>query len=603
MQAADDSGTQRGEPDLQVGKLLLGQFRVERRLGQGGMGVVYLARQEGTDRFAVVKMLRPERVDREMRERFAREGRVLAALHHPNIVTVYNVGALPDGAFFIAMEYVEGRELADVLEEAALPLERTLRIGEQLARALVAAHHAGVVHRDLKPQNVMLAELPGEDPDLVKVLDFGIAHLADPGDDVGLTATGVVIGTPQYISPEQAQGGKVGPPSDVYNLGLILYQCLSGTLPIRANSRLDYLRAHAMDQPTPLSCHPTADRVPIELAELIMRCLEKDPALRPSAPEALEILAALRLRALDPGRGSAPEPVAAPRRLMALVVTAMLAATALAAWAAWFLAYAPREPVDRNLTRPAATVVPSAPQAVQDQPPTGAEPEVSPVASPNPTAEPLLILAGQARWRPEGVTEEHRVDVAGFAMDRREVAAAEYAACVAARVCLPSHLAGRAESARADAPAVGVTLDMARTYCAWRGGRLPEAAEWIRAARGERLDPWPVPEEALADCCNLSGESGGRGAAAPVGTSPDVSLHQVLDLTGNVAEWVRWTPALGAEPAGALAMGGAWLLTRDDARIDRVQSFDEQAWFHFVGFRCAFDASKLNGDATPSRAR
>ena len=142
--------------DPMIGTEILGQFRVLDRLGAGGFGVVYTAEQVGTGRTAAVKVLRPDAVDERMRERFLREGRFMSRFQHPNIVTVYNVGALEAGTLFIAMEYVEGDSLQAVLGGGAMPTDRVLRIAEQVAKALAAAHHHGIVHRDLKPENIML---------------------------------------------------------------------------------------------------------------------------------------------------------------------------------------------------------------------------------------------------------------------------------------------------------------------------------------------------------------------------------------------------------------------------------------------------------------
>ncbi|MCL6546159.1 MAG: serine/threonine protein kinase, partial [Bryobacteraceae bacterium] len=210
----------------------LSHYRVVGRLGQGGMGVVYQARDTHLDRFVAVKVLPPDRVaDQERKRRFIQEAKAASALNHPNIVTIYDIDEC-EGVLFIAMEYVEGKTLHELIQEGGLPLSQCLDLAIQIAGALSKAHSAGIVHRDLKPSNVMVT---GEG--LVKVLDFGLAKLTDAphgsadGADGGSTATlewrteqGLVLGTLPYMSPEQARGLEVDHRSDIFSLGVALYE-------------------------------------------------------------------------------------------------------------------------------------------------------------------------------------------------------------------------------------------------------------------------------------------------------------------------------------------------------------------------------------------
>lgn len=262
----------------------LGPYEVLSALGRGGMGEVYLARDVRLGRQVVLKLL-PHlgAADEEATARFLREARAAAALNHPNIVTVYDVGE-DATCHFIAMELVRGRTLRDIGGTAPDP--RTVAdVGAQTARALDVAHTAGVVHRDMKPENVMV-----RDDGLVKVLDFGIARLLGPGtgsDDAGgtaaLTAAGLVLGTARYMSPEQACGEAVGTPSDVFSLGLTLYEMATGVHPFAAKSDLALLSAIISQVPQPPS--RVRDVLPPALDELVLAMLDKDPVRRPTAAE------------------------------------------------------------------------------------------------------------------------------------------------------------------------------------------------------------------------------------------------------------------------------------------------------------------------------
>jgi formylglycine-generating enzyme required for sulfatase activity len=481
-------------------------------------------------------------------------------------------------------------------------VERVLRIGEQIAKALVAAHQIGIVHRDLKPPNVMILQAPGEEPDLAKVLDFGIARPVFE-DESKLTSTGMVLGTPQYMSPEQAQGEKVGPPSDVYNLGLILYRALTGELAIRGRTPVDYLRAHVMDVPTPLQEIPAVSGLPRVLADVIMRCLAKDATARPTAQEVVEALRAHRtLLSFKKLTGTTPtveEPDDASRQPPAagtsrLVLAAVAAGVLFALILGGVLLVKPKTGAPPQAPTPPASAQaePAAPTATQ--PPTPVAKETLKAALPTPTTAPepapdlVSLPTGTALVLEGDKNVEHSVPA--FRIERDEVTATKYAECVAAKACASSFLAGRAEYEGADLPVVGITPEMASVFCAWRGRRLPSRAEWIRAARGERDLPWPVdPDKVdLSRCCNLDGAADGFAGLAPVGRLTDVSPSGVRDLTGNVSEWIQ---ASGDEGAGE-AMGGSWKLSLEDARVDVEHVFPPGSWFPFVGFRCAADEAK-----------
>ena len=216
-----------------IGRLFAGRYHIDARLGQGGFGSVYRAEQEGLSRHVALKVIRRDLAAREeMILRFQREMKATARIEHPNTVRLYDFGQTEDGALYLAMELLQGRTLTEALtQDGPMPPERVAHVGAQIAEALWAAHSEGVIHRDLKPDNVMLLERYGRQ-DQVKVLDFGIARLTHgTADGPSLTTTGAIMGTPSYMSPEQITGQPVDAASDLYALGVVLYRLICGKLP------------------------------------------------------------------------------------------------------------------------------------------------------------------------------------------------------------------------------------------------------------------------------------------------------------------------------------------------------------------------------------
>jgi WD40 repeat protein len=276
----------------------LGSYRVVREVGRGGMGVVYEAVQESLGRRVALKVLAGPGPDHPARrERFRREAQLTAQLHHPNIVQIFEVGE-QDGQPFLALEFVAGPRLAERLRDAPQSPRQAAALVETLARAMHHAHQQGVVHRDLKPANVLLAggaePSGGPPPPLAeyvpKVTDFGLAHPVGGGD---LTATGEIVGTPSYMAPEQARGKNpgrpVGPATDTYALGAVLYECLTGRPPFQGPTPLDTVLLVQAEDPVPPS--RLQPKCPRDLETVCLKCLEKDPRKRyPSAGELAEDL-------------------------------------------------------------------------------------------------------------------------------------------------------------------------------------------------------------------------------------------------------------------------------------------------------------------------
>jgi serine/threonine-protein kinase len=294
-------GPSGAEQDRMVGRVLGARYRVLSRLGEGGMGTVYLCEHAVLGRRYAVKVLRPELAqDAELVARFRNEAVAASRIGGENVVDVLDFGVAEDGASYYVMEALEGRSLAAVIgEDGPLAVPRALALLEQLCRALGAAHARGVVHRDVKPDNVFV--VTGADGgERAKVIDFGISKVAEEPSARRLTRAGAIIGTPEYMAPEQAAGEPVDHRADVYALGVLAYEVLTGTLPIVANTPVATLVAHQTRTPEA----PSARRpgIPREVDAVVLAALAKRPEDRPASMEALAAaLAAIR-------RGAAPAP-------------------------------------------------------------------------------------------------------------------------------------------------------------------------------------------------------------------------------------------------------------------------------------------------------
>jgi len=270
--------------DPLVGLTLDEKYRLDARIGTGGMGTVYRATHLLIDRPVAVKVLNPHYVEDEAAQtRFRREARAAGRLQHTNAVTVTDFGRTSGGLVYIVMELLEGRTLRDVLaREAPLDTARAVSMMLQVAAAVGAAHDAGIIHRDLKPANIFIVQRK-DAPPFVKVLDFGIAKLAaeavDDDDPPTLTQVGAMIGTPRYMSPEQCEGVKLTPAADVYSLGIILYEMLTGTTPFTGTSAIAIAIKHSTTPPR--SPREFVATIPLALEGVILHALEKNPGDRP----------------------------------------------------------------------------------------------------------------------------------------------------------------------------------------------------------------------------------------------------------------------------------------------------------------------------------
>jgi Tol biopolymer transport system component len=334
---------------------LLGPYEVTAQIGKGGMGEVYRARDRRLDRTVAIKVLPAEVAsDAEARARFEREARTVAALDHPHICAIYDVGSV-DGTHYLVMPYLDGRSLAARLEHGALPIDQGLKIAAELADALDRAHRQGITHRDVKPANVMMTKTGS------KLLDFGLAKLRGPvtpistssSSDIATrsptTAQGTILGTMQYMAPEQVEGKEADARSDVWALGTVIYEMVTGSRPFQGETPASVIGAILKDEPSPVSrIQPLA---PTVLDHIVTRCLSKDPENRwQSARDVSHALAMV-------GEASvARAHVLPPRRTMAIAsVAGFLTAVAIGTllWATWPRAEAERRPLSFHLTPPA----------------------------------------------------------------------------------------------------------------------------------------------------------------------------------------------------------------------------------------------------------
>src|SRR5262245_29758513 len=286
-----------------IGKTLDDRYRIDYILGTGGMGTVYRATHIHLESAFAVKVLHPEMVAFDGAiERFRREAKAARRIHHDNAIEVTDFGITQENLVYLVMEIVEGQLLREMINVETFDYHRTVEILCQVCAAIQVAHDNNVIHRDLKPDNIIVRRI-GE-KEVVKVLDFGIAKLLEanqPADEHQvLTKQGMLIGTPQYMSPEQCQGRDLEPPSDLYSLGLIGYEMLTGRMPFLSEKPMGYIAKHLRERPKPL--REIAPEVPTSIERVIMRTLEKEPEARPSS--ATELASLLRLAVREAGEKS-----------------------------------------------------------------------------------------------------------------------------------------------------------------------------------------------------------------------------------------------------------------------------------------------------------
>jgi serine/threonine-protein kinase len=411
-------GTDESTPTIIEGEVLADRYRIHHRLGKGGMGEVFLARHVAIGRMVAIKTL-----GREMRERagiaqrFLREAQTSSMVRHPNVVDILDFGHTERGTPFFVMEYLEGEDLKSVLKrERVLSWERSCAIVTQVCAGLAAAHAQNVIHRDLKPDNIYLVMQDGRE--VVKVLDFGIAKIVSGDALHDATQTGVLLGTPEYMSPEQARDEVLDARSDIYACGVMLYRMLTGRLPFRAKSFMAVLSMHLQNAPIPPRQLDPPSAITEAQEAVILRCLAKARDDRYPSADAL----AQALRAADQGlapSSTATLPVelgAAPTRTLLLL--GGLAVVSLTAVVGLFFALrgpasendptGPNEHVPAAMSPPTPTVAPTPPEAVTkpapdapvtppalpapDKPATKSKGKTAPKTSTRPASGPIAAI-------------------------------------------------------------------------------------------------------------------------------------------------------------------------------------------------------------------
>ncbi|PIE20992.1 MAG: hypothetical protein CSA66_00225 [Proteobacteria bacterium] len=432
-----------------IGRVIGGQYRVDDKIGEGGMGAVYRATQLAVSRSVAIKVLRahvPEIDKAALVHRFRREAMSTSKLRHPNTVSVYDFGETEDGTLYMVLELLDGVTLTELVERhAPLPPERVAYIGKQIAKSLAEAHECGIVHRDLKPDNIFICDYHG-DADFTKVMDFGIARLLSGDDARDVTRTGMMVGTPRYIAPEQAMAKKVGPPADLYALGVILYEMLTGRAPFDEESAMALALAHINEPVPPLKL----PRYPKHLAEgwqgLVEGLLTKNPKRRPQrSADVANWLAQLELDALrwrEQGRsgrwtvtasspnGEAPSTYEGPSPRSTVTVSRAARPSSSGAWVAvaafafmllgGLFAFvmlsdeaAPAgatagvvQPPSAASTRPAAAPPPSAASAaVPAAIPPGPQPAAAQASAPRPPPTSVVTIEPDPDPDPDGEIE------------------------------------------------------------------------------------------------------------------------------------------------------------------------------------------------------
>ena len=573
----------------------LGKYKIIEEVGRGGFAAVYKAVDTTLDRTVALKFLAPHLLwDPTFVQRFQREAKVAANLDHPNIVTIYEVSQV-EGVYFIAMQFLEGRTLSQVLEaEGALPVSQVQAIIEQVASALDYAHARGFVHRDIKPSNIIVAS-DGK----VTLTDFG---LVKAGEGTKLSTTGMVFGTPEYMSPEQAEGKVLDAQSDVYSLGVVLFEMLAGQAPFVADTTPAVMYKH-VNEPPPL------EELPSDLPQGVVAVVEKALAKKREAryqsagemARALEEATEARVKVTPiPPEPEVPVPPPVVKKPIPLVKPAAVA----------------EERVKPPTVRPAPKAVPKKALGVGALLAGGlvllAIVGIIIFAIywplPTPTPEPsspgmVYVPAGEfIMGSDEGDSDEqpvHTLYLDAFYIDKYEVTNTQYWECVEAGACdAPLKTTYYDNADYAQHPVVYVSWDDADTYCRWVDKRLPTEAEWEKACRG--TTGWTYPWGEGIDCDHAQySECGGR--TVPVGSKPKgASRYGAWDMAGNVWEWVAdWYDSdyYSQSPArnppgpdsdkGRVLRGGSWYYRRKDARCSSRDWVNP--WYRGgnVGFRCA----------------
>ncbi|MBK8312743.1 MAG: SUMF1/EgtB/PvdO family nonheme iron enzyme [Acidobacteria bacterium] len=597
------------ELDPMIGTVLDGRYRLESLIGEGGMGNVYRATHVHLDSEVAVKLLRPEFVaDQTAIKRFRLEAKAAGRIHHPNAVKVTDFGVTNERVVYLTMELVRGQSLRSIIrKEGKLDYIRTVNIASQVCGAVEAAHRGGVIHRDLKPDNILIEGI--NNTERVKVLDFGIAKLRETKTDNFLTQAGTIIGTPQYMSPEQCQGKHLDPKSDIYSIGILIYEMLTGEVPFDGESTLQIVYNQLHVQPRPIL--ELSPHVPVPIAEVIMRALEKEPERRQSS--AIQLSAELRRAVEIIGESGSLIP-ADPLLSMPYNATGDISSintnnedsgqfpSQSEDWSSKpggrktsALAQKGSSADDQTTKLMGKRPTPHAGNVPTSERPAGSGPGTATETPANKSRTGLIVIAGivlacvagviiyyfsqktgptdpvtQTTKAPEGMVyipggkftmgrndgsadegPAHEVEVKPYFIDIHEVTNQDFKRFVEATGrSIPKNwkFNGSYPPDEARLPVTFVTWNDATSYARWANKRLATEAEWEYAARGGSkalLYPWG--NQWQAGYANVDRK--GQTKPSPVRSfEMDVSQFGVFDMAGNVSEWVQdyYTEKYGA---------------------------------------------------------
>ena len=620
----------------------VGFYRLYERIGGGGFASVFVARDTRTNEMVAVKVLHAHLAqDAQFIARFRREAEAMQKMPpHPNIVRLREFGQ-QGNTYYLAMEYLEGKDLSQILaERRRLPVDEALSIATQIAQALDMANRYGLVHRDIKPGNVKITP-----QGVVKVMDFGIARATE---GTKLTQSGMFMGTPDYMAPEIWEGKPADIRSDIYALGAMMYEMLTGASPFHSDTPAAIMRRHLMEQPR--SMRAARADVPTNVESVIFKMLAKLPDVRYQTP--VEVLAALRTKPNSiiatmatpesamrmpppPARQVQPRlsgvwvgiAVVAAFLLIVIIVVAVIAVAGQGGTKA-------AEVVATSTMRPQATLTPLVIIVTATHPPPTDTPTASATPRFTPTPEageerdvqggPLVyVSAGEfTMGSSDGHENEkpvHTVYLDAFWIDKYEVTNTQYATCLNAGACkTPSQNNSYTRSSYFgnpqfnSYPVIYVSWNDAVAFCGWAQKRLPTEAEWEKAARGTdaRTYPWGNTwDGGRVNFCDENCQLDWKGKNADDGyadTSPvgnylnGASPYGAMDMAGNVWEWVAdwygsnyYKSSPKNNPKGPdsgdlrVLRGGAWYFTQDSVRATVRDHIYPGSAYNYVGFRCA----------------
>lgn len=634
-----------GKQDPLFGRTIAERYRLDFKIGAGGMGSVYGATRLHIGDTVAVKILHSELVaDSHSVERFRREAQAAARLKHPNAVAIYDFGVSNEGLVYIVMELVEGKSLRNVIKEGPLTPSAAVEVLNQVCSAVDEAHRHNIIRRDLKPDNIMVSFTASGVR--IKVLDFGIAKLRDLSAAEGtLTQSGTIMGTPHYMSPEQCLGEELDGRSDIYSLGVVLYEMLTRIVPFHSPTPTAVVVQHVTQQPPPLRSINASISAAVEAVAL--HALEKRREARPqtgaafaqelaaavtgapvvtqgarwpaqtdalhSVPPAAQMTApgwATTVRTATPTSGAAtpagtppfPSGAALPAKSRTRLVLLLVGAVLVTALIGGAVALLIRMKSDENRMQPGKSQEEATNSQAADKPASNPTPPVA--TNPVPPTNMVYVRGGEFLMGSDKGDEherpQHKVTVKPFFIDRYEVTCDEYEEFIRAtgHPAPPGWINAHHPPGKASSPATGVSWDDANAYARWAGKRLPTEEEWEFAARGTDGRRYPWGDGWRSGMANADTSAHGHGGTANVGDHKGASPFGALDMVGNAWEWTATDFA--TYPGGQSATpqneqkvirGGSWKSNKNQATTTFRKGMAGRGGSEYsdIGFRCAKD--------------